>query len=206
MNASRLVGFMVAGALAVLPARAVEVKVAVVDALRLLKEYHKTEIAESHMKEQYEDFTAERDKLLAEHKKLKREFEALRSEANNKALSEEAQDKKKELAEDKISEVIQYEGTIRDKALSRKKQLEGEGRRMQSELIKEIRETIKGYAQKNGYTLVLDSSGLVASGFEAVLYSDEKMDITDAILSLLNADKPKPEGAEKAKPAETEKP
>ena len=168
-------------------AGAAEVKIAVVDAGRLLKRYHRTALAESHMQAQVEDFTAERDKLLAEHKRLKGEFETLRTEAGNKALTDEAREKKKEQAEDKLSEVVAYENNIREKAMSRRKQLEGESRRMQLELVKAIRAAVQAYAEKQGYTLVLDSSGLLANGFEGVLYSDPKMDITDEVLKNLNA-------------------
>jgi len=56
---------------------------------------------------------------------------------------------------------------------------------------------VVGYAKTNGFSLVLDSSGQVASGFEAVLFADEKLDITEPVLKVLNANKP--EGAAKPK-------
>ena len=184
-----LSAMVLAGALT-LPAQAGETKIAVVDATRLLKQYYKTELADSQMQTQVEDFTSERDKLLAEHKRLKKEFEQLRAEAQDRALSDEARDKKKEQAEDKLTEVITYEDSIRDKATSRRKQLEGEGRRMQQELVKSIRGAVQTYARKNGYNLVLDSSGMLANGFEGVVFSDEKMDVTEDVLKVLNADRP----------------
>ncbi len=167
-----------------------ELKIAVVDGNRLLKGYYKTELADQHMQQQLEDFQAERDKLLAEHKKLKQEFEALRAETDNKALTDEAREKKKEQAEDKLTQVIDYENSIREKAASRKKQIEGEGRKIQSELAKAIRGAVKAQAEKGGYTLVLDQSGLLANGLESVLYVEQTLDITDAVLKMLNADKP----------------
>ena len=36
---------------------------------------------------------------------------------------------------------------------------------------------------------MLADGGLLANGLEAVLYADPKMDITDEVLKLLNADK-----------------
>jgi outer membrane protein len=203
MNVWKAMPGMLAIGLVACGARAADLKVAVVDASRLLKEYHKTELAESHMQAQVENFSAERDKLLAEHKRLKGEFEALRAEGQNKALSDEARDKKKEQAEDKLSEVIKYEDSIRDKALNRRKQLEGESRRMQVELVKAIRAAVRTCAEKDGYTLVLDTSGLLANGFESVLFSDGKLDITDEVLKVLNAEKPaKDESAKPAKGAD----
>ena len=181
------------GALAVLmagAAAAADLKVAVVDTPRILRDYYKTELAERHLQQQVEEFSTERDKLLAQHKKMRQEFESLRAESENKALTEEAREKKKELAEDKLTAVIAYENSIRDKAASRKKELEGEGRKIQSELGRTIKEAIRKASEKGGYTLVLADGGLLGNGLESVLYVDPKMDITADVLKILNADKP----------------
>jgi outer membrane protein len=171
-------------------ANAGDLRIAVVNGSRVLKEYYKTEMADSHIQQQLDDFSAERDKLLQEHKKLKQDFEALRAEAQNKALTDEARDKKREQAEGKLAEVIEYENAIREKAATRKKQIEGEGRKIHAELAKAIKDAVKVCVDKNGYTLVLEGGGLLANGLEPVLYADPKLDITDDVLKLLNADKP----------------
>lgn len=189
MNCRLVAGLMVAGMAAGM-AGAADLKVAVVDTARILKEYYKTDLAEAHIQRQIEDFSAERDKLMVQHKKLKQEFEALRAETQNKALTEEAREKKKELAEEKLTAVIEFENTIRDKAANRKKELEGEGRKIQGELAKSIKTAISGCSQKGGYTLVLATGGLLGNGLESVLYADPKMDMTDEVLKVLNADKP----------------
>lgn len=187
----RICGVVMAGMLlAGGGALAGDLKIATVDGNRLLKGYYKTELADQHMQQQLDDFQAERDKLLAEHKRLKADFEAMRAETDNKALTEEAREKKKEQAEDKLTQVIEFENTIRDKAASRKKQIEGEGRKIHAELAKSIRGAVKTQAEKSGFALVLESSGLLANGLEPVLYSEPKMDITDDVLKLLNADRP----------------
>jgi len=189
MKKRMMMGLLMAG-LSTGMAGAADLKVAVVDTARILKEYYKTDLAEAHIQQQLDDFSAERDKLMAQHKKLKQEFETLRAESQNKALTEEAREKKKELAEEKLTAVIEFENTIRDKAASRKKELEGEGRKIQGELAKAIKAAVTGCSQKGGYTLVLADGGLLGNGLESVLYADPKMDITDEVLKVLNADKP----------------
>ncbi len=171
-------------------AGAAELKVAVVDTARILKDYYKTELAEQHIQQQIGDFTAERDKMMAQHRKIKQEFETIRAESQNKALTEAAREKKKEQAEEKLAEVIDFEKTIQEKAASRKKELEGEGRKIQGELGKAIREAIRVTSEKGGYTLVLADGGLLGNGLESVLYVDPKMDVTADVLKILNADKP----------------
>ena len=176
--------------LAGVTACAADVKIAVVNGTQVLKQYYKTDLADQHMQEQLEDFSAERDKLLAQHKKLKQEFEALKAESENKALTDEGRLKKKEQAEEKLAAVIEYEDSIREKAATRKKQLEGEGRKIHEELARSIRTAVKSCAEKGGYTLVLECAGLLANGLEPVLYSEPKMDITADVIKVLNADKP----------------
>jgi len=183
-------GFLAAAGLLAGTAGAADFKPATVDTARLLKEFYKTDLAERHMKEQIADFTAERDKLLDEHKKIKQEFESLRAESQNKALTEAARDKKKEQAEEKLSALVECENTIQKKAAGRKRELEGEGRKIQGELAKAISEAIRTSAQKGNYTVVLATGGVLGNGLESVLYADPKMDITDDVLKLLNADKP----------------
>ena len=186
----RMIGMWVACAALAGGALAGELKIAVVDGNRLLKGYYKTELADQHMQQQIDDFQAERDKLLAEHKRLRAEFESMRAEPENKALTDEAREKKKERAEDKLNQVIEFENTIREKAAARKQQIEGEGRRIHTELAKAIRTAVKAHAEKGGYTLVLDQSGLLANGLEPVLYAEPKMEITDEVLKTLNAERP----------------
>lgn len=188
MKKQMIAGLVLAGFMAGV-AGAAELKIAVVDTARILKEYYKTELAEAHIQQQLDDFSAERDKLMAQHKKMKQEFETLRAEAQNKALTEEAREKKKELAEEKLTTVIDFENTIRDKAATRKKELEGEGRKIQGELAKSIKAAITACSQKGRYTLVLADGGLLGNGLESVLYVDPLMDITDEVLKILNADK-----------------
>lgn len=171
-------------------ASAGEVRIAVVNGTRVLKEYYKTEMADTHIQQQLDDFSAERDKLLADHRKLKQDFESMRAEAENKALTEEAREKKREMAEEKLAQVIEHENTIRDKAASRKKQIEGEGRRMHAELAKAVKAAVQACAAKGGYTLVLESGGMLANGLEPVLYAEPASDITDEVIRVLNAGRP----------------
>ena len=170
-------------------ARAAEMKVAVVNAGALLKQYYKTARADAQFQDQVEEFGAERDKLLAEHRRLKKEFEQLRAESQSKAFSEDARDKRKVQAEEKLTQVVEYENNIRDLAQSRRKQLEDDGRRMQKKLLGEIQDIVQAYAKTNGFALVLDSSGPASSALPTVLFADEKLDITDAVLKILNAGK-----------------
>lgn len=186
---SKIAGMVMLVSLVAGAGPAAELKVGVVDTVRILKEYYKTDLAERHVQQQMDDFSAERDKLLVQHKKMKQEFEALRAESENKALTDEAREKKKEQAEEKLTAVMAFENSIRDKVASRKRELESEGRKIQGELGRAIKDAIRTVSEKNGCTLVLSQGGLLANGLESVLYADPRMDLTDEVLKVLNADK-----------------
>jgi len=173
---------------------AAELKVAVVSAGRILKEYHRTKQADQAIQDKAEEYSGEQEKLLGEYRQIKRDFELLRAESQNKALSEAARDKKREEAEDKLSEVLDYENMVRENTAARRKELEAEGQKQHKRLVGEIQEAVRTVAQKQGATLVLDSTGLVASGFPAVLYHEPAMDITAEVLEMLNAAKPAAKG------------
>jgi Skp family chaperone for outer membrane proteins len=195
MSIKTRVGWALALAVAApLVTSAAELKVAVVSAGRILKEYHRTKQADQVIQDKAEEYSGEQEKLLAEYRKIKRDFELLRAESQNKALSEAARDKKREEAEDKLSEVLDYENMVRENTAARRKELEAEGQKQHKRLVGEIQEAVRAVAQKKGATLVLDSTGLVASGFPAVLYHEPEMDLTTEVLEMLNAAKPAAKG------------
>jgi Skp family chaperone for outer membrane proteins len=175
-----------------------DMKIATVDAERLLKNYHKIGQAETHMKEQLQDFSKEEEKMLAERRRMKKDFETARAESGNRVLNEEARDKRMELAENKLLELMEYENRIRETGQSRQKQFADEQRRLLRQLVADIRVVVKDYAKKNGYQLVLDASGVSVSGIEPVVYAEETTDITADIEKLLNKDQVR----EKVKTAE----
>jgi outer membrane protein len=167
-------------------------RIAVVDATRVVKEFKKTKLADAQMEDQVAEFTSEGDKMLAEYAKLKKEFETARAETQSKALSEKAINERKDLAEEKLLQMVEFEKKIRETAASRKRQLDEQRIRMHRRLVDEITEAIANLADKEGYSLVLDSSGLTTSGFKEVIHSASNIDITATVIELLNKNTPNP--------------
>jgi Skp family chaperone for outer membrane proteins len=180
-----------------LAAHGAEAKIAVVDMESLLKAHPDTKPAESMLQKQVDEFESEQKDMIADLDKMKKVFEAARKDANNKALSEEERDKKVTIAEAKLTDVREQEDKVRETASQRQKQLKDQGLRMRKRIVTKIRDVIKEYAGKKGYVLVVDSSALSMSGIEAVVYSEEKNDITADIRKLI--DQQKSETSEKQK-------
>ncbi len=136
--------------------------------------------------------------MTAEYDRMQQEFNILREEAQNTALSEDARATKRNTAEEKLIEIRDMETRVRRFDEARQKQLDDQTRRMRKRIVDEIRQIIQTYAREQGLSTVIDSSGQSFNGVELVLYQDPRSDITDTILEQLN----KTKGTESALPVE----
>ena len=168
---------------------AVEQSIVFVNLDRAFNEFYKTKLADTQLKQQADEFNAERKKLVIDYEKIQKDFNAIRDVAQNTALSDEIRTEKRNAAEEKLVELRDYESRIRRFDDSRRKQLDDQSRRMRKRIVEEIQQIVKDYAKTQGYQAVIDSSGQSLNGVEMILYTDTKIDITDTILDLLNKGK-----------------
>ncbi len=166
---------------------------------RAFNEFYKTKLADTQLKEQADEFNGERKTLVSDYEKLQKDFAAIRDEAQNSALSDDVRAEKRNLAEEKLVELRDYESRIRRFDDSRRKQLDDQSRRMRKRIVEEIQLIVKDYAQKQGYLAVIDSSGQSLNGVEMIVYADPKIDITDTILGMLNKGKQEEKADDKGK-------
>lgn len=187
-NAGHKAGIMLSLAVALLaaPVQAAESEIVFINLERAFSEFYKTKMADEQLKKQAEEFNAERKKLTEEYEKLQGEFSALREEAQNPALNEEARALKRTAAEDKVAEIRDMETRIRRFDEARQKQLDDQTRRMRKRIVEEIRQVIQDHARKQNYRAVVDASGQSFNAVEVVLYLDNRNDITDTVVELLN--------------------
>ena len=178
-----------------LPVVAAEQSVVFINLDRAFNEFYKTKLADAQLKQQADEFNDERKTLVTDYEKLQKDFGVIRDEAQNTALSDDVRTEKRNLAEEKLVEVRDYESRIRRFDESRRKQLDDQSRRMRKRIVEEIQQIVKDYAQTQGYQAVIDSSGQSLNGVEIILYTDTKIDITDTVLGLLN------KGKQEEKPA-----
>jgi len=162
-----------------------EGRIAVVDMGKVMEAHPRTSTNRSILEKEIAEFEAERDKMMAKLKAMKEDFDKTRQDAGNKALSEKAREKSLAMAEEKLIAIREYQRDARETAGLRQKQLNDHRMRMGKRILSEVREIIAEYAKKEKMALVLDSAGIAASGVEMVLYSSEKLNITDAIVELV---------------------
>jgi outer membrane protein len=168
------------------PGWSAELKIAFVDLDKVFTEFNKTKRADLKLKDQAQEFNDERKELIDDYQKLEEAFNAIRDDAQNTALSEEARNKRRDEAEEKLVEMREFKSRIRRFDETRRKQLDDQTKRMRRELVEEITSAITVYARDEGFATVLDSSGQSLNGVPSILYVDNRYDITEKLIDRLN--------------------
>lgn len=137
-------------------------KFAYVDLSRSFSEYSKTKDYDKKLTEKENSYISERDKKVNEFNALKDKF-ALLSDKEKDAKKSELEAKAKSLKDF----VAQREGDLRKEQEEKMK-----------EILKDIQDAVKAYAEKSGITWVFNDRVLV--------YQTKSMDITSNIIEILN--------------------
>jgi Skp family chaperone for outer membrane proteins len=134
-----------------------------IDLSRTFSEYGKTKDYDKALAEKQNAYTTERDKKLNEVKQLQDKLNL---------LSDKEKETKKADLESKVKDLQEFD---RVKQTDLRKEQDDK----MKDILKDIEDTVKGYAEKEGYTMVFNDRVLV--------YQSKGMDITDKIVALLNA-------------------
>ena len=137
-------------------------KLAYVDLTKIFSEYSKTKEYDKILGDKQTAYETERDKIVSEIKVFQDKLNL---------LSDKEKEAKKNDLENKIKNLQEFD-----------RQKQGDLRKEQDdkmkELLKDINDAIKQYADKEGYSLVFNDRVLV--------YQDKSMDITAKITEIVN--------------------
>jgi outer membrane protein len=139
-------------------------KFAYVDLTKAFSEYGKTKDYDKTLGDKQGVYEAEREKMVTDVKTTQDKMNL---------LSDKEKESKKGELETKVNALREYD---RAKQADLRKEQDDK----MKELLKDINEVIKQYAEKEGYTMVFNDRVLV--------YQNKSMDITDKIIELLNKD------------------
>ena len=162
---------------------------AIVDMEELVRLHPDTASDKKLFDQTLKDFRAENDELRQKLEGIQEDFEKIRKEAQDPALSDKARKTAEERAAKARDALIAADRTAREKVQSRQEQLSDMQNRMLKKTVSEIREVIGKYAQEHKLHVVLSGS--------QVVFSDKSLDITSAILKQMNIAQP-PKEAEVA--------
>lgn len=167
-------------------ATAADLKIAVVDMELIMKAYPETQSSRKVLEDQLTQFEQEQKDLLEERNKLEEQFREAGQQAQSMALSDDAREKHRVIAEGHLESLREMEREIRETTNMRRKQLNDRQLRMRSRIVKKLREVIGAYARGQNITIVLDSAVPgTGNAPESVVYSADHLDITENILGLI---------------------
>ncbi|HYG23519.1 MAG TPA: OmpH family outer membrane protein [Verrucomicrobiae bacterium] len=164
-------------------------KAATVDLSRVFTNYWKFKEADLSLQSLRTELATGFEDLKKSEDKGKESYTTLLSEANNQVLSSEERDRKKKAAEDKLREITEIRRTMEQYENQARTRLIDQRTRVRENLLTEIYAVVRSKGKAGNYSLILDSAGKTADQTPIVIYSTAE-DITDAVLSQLNAGAP----------------
>lgn len=177
-------------ALAAAACGAAELKVAVVDLDKVFTAHPKTQAAEAGLKTAEDGIQEELDKMIAEGRALEEEVAKLREAAKNPLLTEDARLKKRNEAEEKITDLQEFQLRVKRTQETKLKQLREQVMKSRQGIVDELMAAVADFAKAEGYTLVFDKSGMTMNMIPLVAYSDPAFDVTDRLIEKLKAAAP----------------
>jgi Skp family chaperone for outer membrane proteins len=185
-------------------------RIATVELRKIFDGYWKTKQADAALKDRAADIEKDHKNMLDDWKKAKDEYQTLLGDANNQTLSFEEREKRKKSAEDKLKQIKESEEAISQYERQARTTLDEQRKRMRDSIVEEIRAAVNSKAKSAGYALVIDTGAESGNGNAAAgtpgtpvfLYVNNENDITDVVLSQLNAGAPAETPKTEAKPAD----
>jgi Skp family chaperone for outer membrane proteins len=169
-------------------------RLATVDLTKVFDGYWKKKQAEAVIKETKEDLTKGLNDLRDEYKKATEDYQTVLGSANDSAVSSEEREKRKKAAENALKHLKDLEEDIRQYQRQADANVSGQIQRITENMLAEIRNVVTAKAKANNYSMVIDTAARSVNNTPVVLYTNNENDITDAVLSQLNATAP-PEAA-----------
>ncbi len=180
--------FAMAAAAAV--ASAQTTKIAIVDMAYLFDNHYKTAEKNVVFQGEQERVKAEINRLNGEGLALQEEAQGIAEQLNNPVLSEDAKQKVQADAQNKVMELRRKQEEMNALVQNSSESLKQRVLQFRTLLMEEISKIAVDIAKRNGASLLLDKSGPSLLGMPAVLFSDDSLDITQAVLTEINKNKP----------------
>lgn len=168
-------------------AGAAELRVATVDLDKVFTAHPKTQAAEAELKKAEEAIQGEMEKMLAEGRALEETAAKLIDAARNPMLNEEARLKKRDEAEDKKTELQEFQVRVRRTQETKLKQMREQLMKTRQGIVDELTVAVADFAKAEGYDLVLDRSGMTMNAVPMLVYSNPELDVTDQLIERLKA-------------------
>lgn len=169
-------------------------KIATVDNRKVLENYYlawQEDVAYQQEDQRLTQEAAEARKLkVAADEKLAELVKKSRDKSFMEGLSPEALDQFRQEGNKALDESSKLQTAMESLRENAVRNLTARKKRSHQELMKKINAIVAQCAQKEGYSLVLNTSIDFSNPYRAVLFDAGKSDITEEVIKILNADMP----------------
>ncbi len=165
-------------------------KIFVVDMAKLYDAHYKTEEQNSKLKADQQKAEDELQKLNTEGNTLVKDFNELKEQVNNPALSADAKAKAQQDLEAKGQEIQRKQNEVNAFRANTQRSLQQRINNFKQFLLEEISKIAVDIAKKKGATLLIDKSGPTLIGLPSLLYFDPAYDITADVTKEIDKDRP----------------
>ncbi|MEX2579058.1 MAG: OmpH family outer membrane protein [Verrucomicrobiales bacterium] len=171
-------------------ASAQDLKIAVVDMQRALNDFYKTDIEVEKINDLAEEKRKNLDERQAAYQQMTNQMAELDKTVRDTAIAEntrkEAMEKLQALAQERSAKGKE----VSDAQRKASEEIMAARQEMEATLVAEIKEAVNAIVEAQGHDLVFDKSFLPKAN-KAILYTSPKVtDLTDEVVSDLNADAP----------------
>ncbi len=181
---------LVLAALLLTGAARADTKIAIIDLQRVFTNYWKTIQANTQIEEQKTEIKKRTQAMADDYAKANEAYKKLIEGSSDQAVSRDEREKRKTSAEKKFQEIREIEQTAKQYQNYSEESLALQIRRLRDRILGDIRDLVEAKAKAGGYSLVIDVAADGASHTPVVLYNNGQNDISEEILSQLNAGAP----------------
>jgi Skp family chaperone for outer membrane proteins len=165
-------------------------KIGLIDLKKVFDGYWMTKQQNTELKEAEAEYEKSRLRLMDDYQRAGDEYKKLLEGANDQALAADERAKRKSDAERKVLEIREIEQSITQFERTTRQTLGDQTRRIRERILVKIREVIDTQARAGAYTMVLDTAAVTANQTPMILYHNGQNDMTEAVLTELNATAP----------------
>lgn len=148
--------------------------------------YYKTSRSDATFKKQKDVYTEHAQNLAAEADAIRKQRDEHQERALNIAFSDEARTQNRRQAEEKNGLFEEKKRELQQFMTRTENELQQKYLELRGELVKEIADFIGTLGRRDGYEMVVDTSGLTRNMLPVVIYFNAARDITEAVLTELN--------------------
>ncbi|MDX1950842.1 MAG: OmpH family outer membrane protein [Verrucomicrobiota bacterium] len=190
MNLKRVAALIAVMTACCISVSAQQQKIGIINLKTVFDGYYKTKQADAQLKERAGEAEKVMKGMREDFEKARDEYRKLIEGSNDQAVSAEEREKRKKGAEGKLSELQEIEKSVVQFERQTRASLEEQKRRMRDTILDKIRELVNARAKTAGYTHVIDTAAESINQTPVLFYHSGQNDLTQEILTAMNADAP----------------